>query len=215
VSEFIPEPNAASFIGRIARRGAGPGSLAAAVLLSGCLTLAAPVEASSLAAACSLSTLHFTLETNDGLGHGAYRVLVANLGTARCTLSGYPRVRVPLFDHLDRSVQPGLQRVMPPGSVATVSDMINSYAGGYLGPVTESGRVPLPVVDLKPRTGHASFNIVWIEMSSKPCPVAQTLELGLTGDAKFWTTRRMTFVCSSVDVTPFVNGTSGSWGLDQ
>jgi hypothetical protein len=30
-----------------------------------------------------------------------------------------------------------------------------------------------------------------------------------------WTTHQMAFVCSSVDVTPFVNGTSDPWGLDQ
>ena len=87
---------------------------------------------------------------------------MANLGTARCMLSGYPRGRVPLFDHLDRSVQLGLQPVTPPGSIATVSDMINSYAEVYLGPVTESERVLLPAMDLNPRTGRASFNLVWV-----------------------------------------------------
>jgi hypothetical protein len=104
---------------------------------------------------------------------------------------------------------------MAPGSVARVNDTINSYAGGYLGPAPRSGRVALPVVDLEPRTGRASFNLVWIEIGPKPCPVSRTLELGLKGDAKFWSTRQMAFVCSSVDVTPLVKGTSGSWGLDQ
>jgi hypothetical protein len=40
--------------------------------------------------------------------------------------------------------------------------MINSYAEVYLGPVTESERVLLPAMDLNPRTGRASFNLVWV-----------------------------------------------------
>jgi len=71
--------------------------------------------------------------------------------------------------------------------------------------------VRLPVVDLAPRNGVASFDLVWGETSTRSCPVSRVLKLGLVGDTKFWTTRQLAFVCSGVDVTPFVRGTSGSW----
>jgi len=160
---------------------------------------------------CSLSALHFTLQTNAGLGHGGYQILVRNVGPTTCALTGYPRVRVPLEDRRDRSVQRSLQRVMPPGSFAEVSNTISSYAGGYDGPTTPSGRVALPVVPLTPRTGVASFTLVWIEVSLKACPVSVKLDVGLPGDPHFRMTTQLAFVCSSVNVTPFVTGDTGSW----
>ena len=159
---------------------------------------------------CSLSALHFTLQPNGGLGHGWYQVLVRNVGSSTCSLTGYPRVRVPLDDHVDRSVQRSYQRVMPAGSFAPVNDTLNSYAGGYNGPVPASGQVELPVTDLIPRSGVASFTIEWAEISPKACPISRILELGLTGSPKFRIKHQINFVCSSVEVTPFVRGTSGS-----
>jgi len=100
---------------------------------------------------------------------------------------------------------------MPPGSRASVHDTISTYAGGYSGPVTKSGRVTLPRVELSARTGVASFNIEWIEISPKACPIAQDLEIGLRGNAANFTNRQVLFVCSGVEVTPFVPGDSGSW----
>jgi len=186
------------------------------LLLAGVLVIAVPVsverraEASPRPKACSLSALHFTLQPNGGLGHGWYQILVRNVGSLTCSLTGYPRVRVPLDDHVDRSVQRSFQRVMPPGSFAPVNDMLNSYAGGYNGPVPASGHVALPVTDLIPRSGVASFTIEWAEISPKACPISQILELGLTGSAQLRIRHQFNFVCSSVEVTPFVRGATGS-----
>ena len=171
--------------------------------------------ASSELTPCALSLLHFTFESNGGLGHGVFRVLVHNWGPSTCTLSGYPRVRVPLEDHRDRGIQSSLQKVMSPGSVAAISDTFNSYAGGYLGPASKAKAIRPPLVVLKSRRGVASFNLVWIEIGPKPCPVSRLFQIGLAGAARFTSTRVLAFVCSSVDVTPFVNGASGSWGMGQ
>ena len=171
--------------------------------------------ASSVPPPCALSALHFTLESNGGLGHGAFRVLVHNRGPSTCALAGYPRVRVPLEDHRDQAIQSSLQRVMTPGSVAAISDTFSSYAGCYVGPVSKSTTIRPPVVDLSSRTGVASFNLVWIEIGPTPCPVSRVFQIGLAGAARFTSTHVMAFVCSSVDVTPFVNGASGSWGMSQ
>ncbi|HEV3186842.1 MAG TPA: DUF4232 domain-containing protein [Acidimicrobiales bacterium] len=155
--------------------------------------------------------LRFNLESNAGLGHGAFRVVVRNVGPSTCSLSGYPRVVVPLDDHRDPSVQRSYQRVVPPGSFDSVRDTTSTYAGGYDGPVTKSGRVALPTVDLSPRTGIASFTIEWIETSPKACPISVDLEIGLRGDAANVTSRQVLFMCSGVFVTPFVPGDTGSW----
>jgi hypothetical protein len=100
---------------------------------------------------------------------------------------------------------------MAPASRAGVHDTISTYAGGYDGPVTRSGRVTLPRVELSAGTGVASFNIEWIEISPKACPLALELEIGLRGHATNVTNRQLMFVCSGVEVTPFVQGDSGSW----
>jgi hypothetical protein len=171
--------------------------------------------AASVPPQCALSALHFTLESNGGLGHGAFRVLVHNRGPSTRTLAGYSRVRVPLEDYRDQAIQSSLQRVMTPGSVAAIKDSFNSYAGGYLGPSSKSTTVRPPMVELPSRTGVASFNLVWIEIGPKPCPVSRVFQIGLAGAARFTSTHVMAFVCSSVDVTPFVNGVSGSWGMSQ
>lgn len=174
-----------------------------------------PAGASPSTPPCELSALHFTLESNGGLGHGVFRVLVHNTGPSTCALSGYPRVRVPLEDHRDRTVQSSLQRVTAPGSVAAIRDTFDSYAGGYVGPVSKSTKVRPPLVELTARAGVASFNLVWIEIGPKPCPVSRVFQIGLSGAARLRSTRVMAFVCSSVDVTPFVNGASGSWGMSR
>ena len=171
--------------------------------------------ASSVPPPCVLSALHFSFESNGGLGHGAFRVLVHNRGPTSCALAGYPRVRVPLEDHRDRGIQSSLQKVMSPGSVAAISDTFNSYAGGYLGPASKAKAIRPPLVVLKSRSGVASFNLVWIEIDPKPCPVARVFQIGLADVARFTSTHVLAFVCSSVDVTPFVNGASGSWGTSQ
>ena len=168
--------------------------------------------ASSVPSPCVLSALHFSFESNGGLGHGAFRVLVHNRGPTSCALTGYPRVRIALEDHRDPAVQSSLQRVMTPGSVAAISDTFYSYAGGYVGPVSKSKTIRPPLVDLLSRTGVASFNLVWIDIGPKPCPVSRVFQIGLAGVARFTSTRALAFVCSSVDVTPLVNGASGSWG---
>ena len=138
-----------------------------------------------------------------------------NTGPSTCALSGYPRVRVPLEDHRDRTVQSSLQRVTAPGSVAAIRDTFDSHAGGYVGLVSKSTKVRPPLVELTARAGVASFNLVWIEIGPKPCPVSRVFQIGLSGVARLRPTRVMAFVCSSVDVTPFVNGASGSWGRSQ
>jgi hypothetical protein len=166
-------------------------------------------DASPRPKTCSLSALHFTLQPNGGLGHGWYRVLVQNVGSSTCSPTGYPRVRVPLDDHVDRTVQRSFQRVMPPGSFAPVNDTLDSYAGGYSGPRTKSGRVALPLTDLIPRSGAASFTIEWAETSLKACPISLVLELGLTGSPQLRIRHQFNFVCSSVEVTPFVRGNTG------
>ena len=178
-------------------------------------TTTQPAGAAAKLTPCALKALHFTFELNGGLGHGAFRVLVHNRGPAACLLSGYPRVRVPLEDHRDRGIQSSLQKVMSPGSVAAISDTFNSYAGGYLGPASKAKAIRPPLVVLKSRRGVASFNLVWIEIGPKPCPVSRLFQIGLAGAARFTSTRVLAFVCSSVDVTPFVNGASGSWGMSQ
>jgi hypothetical protein len=160
---------------------------------------------------CSLGALRINLVSNAGLGHGAFRVVVRNDGPMTCSLSGYPRLIVPLDDRRDPSVQRSYQRVMPPGRRANVRDTTSTYAGGYDGPVTTSGRVALPTVVLAPRTGVASFNIVWIEISPKACPIALKLEIGLRGHAAYVTSRQVLFMCSDVNVTPFAPGDTGSW----
>ena len=185
--------------------------LVAALVVILTLSVSHRADASPRPATCALSALRFNLQPNGGLGHGAFRVVVRNAGSSACSLSGYPRVLVPLDDHRDPSVQRSSQRVMPPGSRASVHDTISTYAGGYSGPVTKSGRVTLPRVELSARTGVASFNIEWIEISPKACPIAQDLEIGLRGNAANFTNRQVLFVCSGVEVTPFVPGDSGSW----
>lgn len=184
--------------------------------LAGVLVIAVEVsvdrraDASPRSRACSLSALHFTLEPNGGLGHGWYQVLVRNAGSSTCSLTGYPRVHVPLEDHVDRTAQRSFQRVMPPGSFAPVNETLDSYAGGYNGPLTKSGRVALPVTDLIPRSGVASFTIEWTETSPKACPISLVLDLGLTGSSPLRIKHQFNFVCSSVEVTPFVRGSTGS-----
>jgi len=140
---------------------------------------------------------------------------VHNRGPSTCALAGYPRVRVPLEDHRDQVTQSSLQRVMTPGSVAAIKGTFSSYAGGYVDSVSKSTTIRPPLVDLSSRTGVASFNLVWIGIGPKPCPVSRVFQIGLAGAARFTSTHVMAFVCSSVDVTPFVNGASGSWGMSQ
>jgi len=185
--------------------------LAVVLVVALLMSVGRRAEASARLNTCSLSTLRFTLQPDGGLGHGAYRVLVRNVGSSACTLTGYPRVLVPLDDRRDQSVQRSLQRVVPPGSFAKVSNTLNSYAGGYDGPTPSSGRVALPVTQLAPRTGAASFTMVWTEIGPKACPVSVTLELGIAGTSRLWETTQFAFVCSGVDVTPFARGSSGTW----
>ncbi len=116
---------------------------------------------------------------------------------------------MPLDDHVDRTVQRSFQRVVPPGSFAPVNDTLDSYAGGYSGPQSKSGRVTLPMTDLIPRSGVASFTIEWAETSPKACPISLVLELGLTGSPQLRIRHQFNFVCSSVEVTPFVHGNTG------
>ena len=199
-----------AFWGRESRRG-GAVLVALAFSFGWLVTTVSGAQAASRVAPCAIRYLHLSFETNAGLGHGAYRVLVRNTGTSACALSGYARVRIPLEDHRDTSIQSSLQKVVPRGSVAGVSDTLSSYAGGYDGPSSSGTKVRPPLVVLSARRGVASFNIVWIEISPRPCPVSRVFDVGLAGATGSTTTHVMAFICSSVDVTPFVNGASGSW----
>jgi len=187
--------------------------LSSSSLLAISIAMVQPALASTSVSTCALDSLHFDPFTAQmsGLGHGVYIVRVQNVGTVACALSGFPRVRFPLEDHRDPTVQRSLQKVMPPGSTAPIHDTLSVYGGGYGGPTMRGGHVQLPVVVLTPHKGFASFAIGWAETSPTPCPVSRLLELGLVGDAKFWTTRQFAFVRSGVDVTPFVSGIWGSW----
>jgi hypothetical protein len=187
--------------------------LSSASLLANSSAMVRPASASTAVSTCALDSLRFNpfSAQMSGLGHGVYIVRVQNVGTVACSLSGFPRVRFPLQDRRDPIVQRSLQKVMPPGSAAPIHDTLSGWGGGYSGPTMKSGHVQLPVVVLSPHKGFASFAIGWAETSPTPCPVSLILELGLVGDPKFWTTRQFTFVRSGVDVTPFVNGITGSW----
>ncbi len=194
-----------------------PGGLVAAAVIvvvsTAVLTSVARAAAPRPVSRCAGSAVRFALQVNAGMGHGSDVVVVRNEGVVRCTLTGYPTVRVALADHRDRSFPAYLQRVTRPGATAAVRDLVSSYAGGYVGPVAASTAKALPVVVLAPGAGVASFTLVWIDMatSERPCPISSSIEFGLPGSIDYRPVGRASFVCSVVGVTPFVRGPSGEW----
>jgi hypothetical protein len=196
---------------RTARRAAVSLPVVAALVIAIAASPQRRADATPRSPECTLSALHFTFNGSGGLGHGWYVVVAQNVGTSTCTLAGYPRVRVPLEDHVDPSVQRSYQRVAPPHSFAHVVDALDSYAGGYSGPVPTSGHVTLPVMVLAPRRGVASFTIEWGETSPKGCSLSRTLRVRLLATTPFVSKHQLAFMCSGATVTPFVRGSTGTW----
>jgi hypothetical protein len=123
--------------------------------------------------------------------YGVIVVRLKNACTQECSLSGYPSVR-------------GINQWN--GAVFTAAHTRDSYMGGW------ESTEPLPVINLRAKSGVASFLIDYISGNDiHACPYLNTLEVMVPDSATVFTlTSTMLQACKEFELHPFVPGLMGT-----
>jgi hypothetical protein len=126
-------------------------------------------------------------QSDAGLGHIGEPIVFRNTGATTCTMYGYPGVRV-----------------SSNGQASGADDTPNSYLGGLSGST-------IPTVSLAPGATASAF----IEGTDNPegtapsCPTYSSLEITPPGDSQTFTLDTSLPGCSTIEVHPVVNGSTG------
>lgn len=141
---------------------------------------------------CGLDQLTITISDvgreEGGLGHTSTVLLMRNIGTARCWLSGYPKVVA--LDSGDRVVTEARQTL-----------------SGYMGGITDNKP---PTVELAPgQTASALFEALIANADGTACQMYAALRVIPPGQTDWVTIRWGLAGCAEPEIHPIVTGASG------